>query len=369
MRVALYADAPVLLVGDIERGGVFAALYGTVALLPAEESALIRGFVINKFRGDPSLLDSGFEMLRERTGIATIGVLPYLDLTRLPAEDALEWDAIRHANATSAVLDVAVMRLPRVANLDEFQPLAGEPGVRLRFIGSAEELGTPDLIVIPGTKSTFADLAWLRERGLARAIHHARARGTPILGICGGFQMLGDRISDEDGVEASGEVNGLGLLPVTTSFAREKVTRRVTARVAAATALWAPEDALEPDAPDGATLGSRSLDAYEIHMGRTYDVAPDAGTRPFSMLVGEETMSDGLASEDGLVVGTYMHGLLEDPSLRRALLRRLAARKGVELPRVDEPLTVDELLDRLAADVREHLDLSAISAMIGIDAL
>ena len=191
MRVARYAEAPVLLVGDIERGGVFAALYGTVALLPPEEQALIRGFVINKFRGDPSLLDPGFAMLEARTGIKTLGVLPYLDLSRLPAEDAVDWGAPRAHPASGVVVDVAVMRLPRIANLDEFQPLTNEPGVRVRFVADPSTLGTPDLVILPGTKSTVADLLWLRERGLATAVTDRYHAGALIFGICGGFQNAG----------------------------------------------------------------------------------------------------------------------------------------------------------------------------------
>jgi len=261
MRIARYANAPVLLVGDIDRGGVFASLFGTATLLPVEERMLIRGFVINKFRGDPSLLDPGSDMLHDRTGIPTLGVLPYIDLSRLPAEDALEWDTLgtraREAAQSGAAVDIAVMRFPRIANLDEFQPLACEPGVSVRFVGDASELGQPDVIILPGTKSTLADLAWLRQRGLAAAVTARHAAGTPVLGICGGFQMLGAQLIDEQGAEAKGQAQGLALLPVRTTFAADKVTRRVTARVAHTTALWTSRD------------DAGALDAYEIHMGRS----------------------------------------------------------------------------------------------------
>jgi adenosylcobyric acid synthase len=372
MRVARHANAPVLLVGDIERGGVFAALYGTCALLPEEERALIRGFVINKFRGDASLLDPGFDMLRDRTGISTIGVLPYLDLSQLPEEDALDWDALQRRQPGETPLDIVVMRLPRVANLDEFQPLAGEPAVRLRFVATEAEVGTPDLIIIPGTKSTRADLQWLRDRGLDRAIHSARARGTPIFGICGGLQMLGRRIIDEDGVESGGESIGLALLPITTSFAGEKLTRKVTASVTSATALWHPEDSTEHTAsapPDNHALGAVHLDAYEIHMGRTTVDSTVIGMAPFAVHFDGEILDDGFVSSDGLVIGTYMHGLLENATLRRAMLLRLAARKGIQLPATRDMMTVDESLDQLASVVRDNLDMPAIAAMIGIDEL
>lgn len=352
MRVARYAQSPVLLVGDIERGGVFASLYGTAALLPESDRALIRAFIINKFRGDPSLLDPGFDTLLELTGIPTIGVLPWLDLSRLPAEDAVDWGAGSEKTNCEIVIDVAVMRLPRVANLDEFQPLAAEPGVRVRYVGSAAELGTPDLIIIPGTKSTLGDLAWLRERGLADAIHR-RALGTPVLGICGGYQMLGARIIDELGAEAHGSAPGLGLLPVTTHFEAEKLTRRVTAHAVGRTSVWAPPDA--------------ALEAYEIHMGRT-TVDDPRGVReaPFSIESSDGTAPDGACSADGAVVGTYMHGLLENEPLRRALLASLAERKGVALPDASPLISVEQALDVLADHVAAHLDLAAIGEMVDL---
>jgi adenosylcobyric acid synthase len=259
MRVARHAGAPVLIIGDIERGGVFASLYGTHALLQPEEQALIRGFVINKFRGDPSLLAPGFEMLHERTGVPTLGVLPWLDLSQVPAEDALEWETLQRHD-TTAVIDIAVMRLPRVANLDEFQALAAEPAVNVRFVASPGDLGTPDLVIIPGTKSTLGDLAWLRERGLVAAIQESRAKGTPILGICGGFQMLGTDIIDAGGAEQAGTAPGLGLLPMSTIFEPEKLTRQVSAKVVGSTALWhTGDDALsDRDSGERRPLGAQA---------------------------------------------------------------------------------------------------------------
>jgi adenosylcobyric acid synthase len=371
MRVARYAQSPVLLVGDIDRGGVFASLYGTVALLPEADRALIRGFVINKFRGDPSFLDPGFDALLERTGIPTLGVLPYLDLSRLPAEDAVDWDALGREADEQTLIDVAVIRLPRVANLDEFQPLACEPGVAMRFIGDPNELGSPDLIIVPGTKSTIADLAWMRERGLANAVLDRRARGTPILGICGGFQMLGERIVDDTGIEAHDAVDGLGLLPMTTTFAVEKVTRRVRGRVVSANALWSPDDLIADELQAEATrLGAHSLDAYEIHMGRSQRfLRGHDHPAPFAMHVEQTESCDGASSPDGLVVGTYMHGLLENAPLRRALVDRLIARKGLSRPSSPSVPSIDAALDTLADAVLQHLDFDAIGAMIGLPAL
>lgn len=361
MRVARHADAPVLLVGDIERGGVFAALYGTHALLSDDERRLIKAFVINKFRGDPTLLDPGFDMLEARTGVPTIGVLPWFDLRDLPQEDALEWAQPDHARevaaeATPRALDIVIARLPRVANLDEFQPLLLEPGVRVRFVGHAGEFGTPDLVIIPGTKSTMDDLHWLRERGLADRIQRHAAAGGPVLGICGGYQMLGHRIDDPAGVEGQGSVEGLRLLPVTTEFAREKVTRRVRATATSAASLW--------QAP------SIALPAYEIHMGRTtaldHQVELRSAFRVSADAPGSAEAPDGCCSADGLIVGTYLHGVLEHTALRRALLTRSAERAGIALPPPASALSLDDALDRLATVVGANLDMEAVCAMLDL---
>ena len=367
MRVARHAGAPVLLVGDIERGGVFAALYGTVALLTDEERALVRGFVINKFRGDPSLLTPGFAMLEARTGVPTLGVLPYLDLSRVPAEDGLALDAqgqlagVAHDDGDAPAVDIAVLRLPRIANLDEFQPLACEPGVRVRFVRTPEALGHPDLVIVPGTKATRADLAWVRAQGLDRAVRDAHEAGTPVFGVCGGYQMLGLRIEDPLGVDgAAGGDDGLGLLPVVTDFEMDKVTVRVHARVGA-----------------GEPLGARAgapLDAYEIHMGRTRPAGP-LGPPPFT--VGDAGMVDGATSADGCVVGTYLHGLFENATFRRAVVAAAAARKGIALPTSVTDGAQDDMrddavgraFDALADAVRAHLDLDAVTAMIGLPPL
>jgi adenosylcobyric acid synthase len=390
MRVALYADAPVLIVGDIDRGGVFAALYGTVDLLEPEERKHVRGFVINKFRGDPSLLTPGFAMLEERTGVPTLGVLPYLDLSHLPAEDGLELDAqgrfVRgHPDndpadlASEPVLDIAVLRFPRIANLDEFQPLANEPGVEVRFVRDPAKLGSPDLIILPGTKATMADLAWMRDRGLDAAVRsRCAAARTPVLGLCGGYQMLGTRIVDPTGVEAKAgaAVDGLGLLPAITTFAEEKVTERVQARTVSATALWSADPQARGQTSE--QLPHPALNAYEIHMGRTEPIAgADIGAAPFEVTApGGRTVADGLASTDGLVVGTYLHGLFENVAFRRHVLEALAARHGRTLPPAgdgsapgtarDDP---EAAFDELANAVRRHLDLAAIARLVDLPAL
>jgi len=353
MRVARYAEAPVVLVGDIDRGGVFASLFGTVMLLPESDRALIRGFIINKFRGDPSLLDPGFAMLEERTGIPTLGVVPYADLSRVPAEDAVDW-ASGAAGDETTLIDIAIVRLPRVANLDEFQPLMAEGGVSVRWVSDASQLRSPDLVIIPGTKSTMADLEWMRDRGLDRAIQQRRASGTPVLGICGGFQMLGTELVDEIGLEVRGTVRGLGLLPTIAVFAPEKTTRRVVARVNESSALW---DERDVDA---------EIDGYEIHAGQLV-LSELAGlhARPFTVQSATGEYADGCTSSDGLVVGTYMHGLLENDALRHAMLGRLARRKGQTFTPSTKSSSPSVAIDALADCVRDSVDMNAIATMVG----
>ena len=308
MRVALRANAPVVLVGDIERGGVFASLYGTVALLRDEERALVRAFVINKFRGDPTLISPGPTMLAERTGIPTLGVIPYVPDIGLPEEDTL---GVPTDRVERPIIDIAVVRFPHMANFDDFDPLRREQGVGVRFVERPEQLGKPDLIVLPGTKTTVADLEWLRARGFGAALDGH----TPVLGICGGYQMLGREIRDPLHVESPREcVEGLGLLPVVTTFEAVKTTKRV---------------------PGG---------GYEIHNGVT---------------------EGPLAA--GRVSGTYIHGLFEEPTVRRRFLEQLAEWKGVELALGPLPPTRDDVFDALAEHVSRHCDVRAIFRLAGLE--
>src|SRR5207244_2738430 len=292
MRVAAAARAPVLLAADIERGGVFAALLGTLDLLEPDERALVRGLLVNRFRGDPTLFDDGVDFLQQRSGLPVVGVVPYLEV-RLPAEDSLDLDLLRGEDerAGGALLDVAVVHLGRISNFDELQPLAGEPAIRLRLVRRPQELGRPDLVVLPGTKTTVADLGRLRESGLAGAILDARKGGAAVLGICGGYQMLGEEISDPEGVESPGGAPGLCMLPVRTVFEPTKVTAQRRATVIPRSGLL------------GRCAGLR-VPGYEIHMGRVL-----GDRRPAFELDG---WMEGSVSEDGWVVGTSLHGLLGD---------------------------------------------------------
>ena len=350
MRIARLADAPVVLAGDIDRGGVFAAFVGTLALLEPEDRERVQAFVINKFRGSRALLTSGLDMLSERTGRPVLGVVPYIEDVPVAAEDSLDLDG--RQGAVAADIDVAVIRIPRIANFDDFEPLAREPRVRVRFVRDPAELAATDLIVLPGSKSTIADLAWLRETGFAAAVLDAARAGRPVLGVCGGYQMLGKTLRDPLGLEsAASEVDGLGLLPVGTTFAPAKTTVRVRAR---ATAVFGCARGIE-------------LSAYEIHTGVT---ERRGGDYPFTVTwrngVGTEE-ADGAVNARGNVVGTYLHGLFANDGFRQALLVELAARKGLPAdPRWGRASDGDRY-DRLADVVADALDLPLLARLLRID--
>jgi adenosylcobyric acid synthase len=355
MDLALAADARVLLVGDIDRGGVFAALVGTLELVRPEERALVGGLVLNKFRGDVALLEPGLAFLHERTGVPVAGVVPWVRGLRIAEEDSVALDAARATRrAAPGELEIAVIRLPRLSNHDEFQPLAQEPGVVVRFVDRPEDLLGADLVVVPGTKGTAADLRWLRERGLGDALALRAARGEPVLGVCGGCQMLGRWIRDPAGVESpDAALPGLGLLPLETRFLAEKTTARVE---------------LEVVAPLLAPAPGRPVTGYEIHMG---EVLANGG-RPAARLRSRNgaacDLPDGAVSADGAVVGTLVHGLLEDDGVRLALLARLRARRGLPAPVGPPAPTREQEYDRLAGVLRQHLDWELLCHLARVQA-
>jgi adenosylcobyric acid synthase len=355
MFVAEAADCRVVLVGDIDRGGVFAAFVGTLELLEPHERARIGAFLVNKFRGDVSLLEPGLRFLEKRTGVPVLGVLPYLRHLRVADEDSVSLEErLRRPRAGADEVEIAVVRLPRIANHDDFQPLEAEPGVVVRFVEDPRDLVGADLVVLPGTKSTVADLRWLRESGMAAAVVARARRGGLVLGICGGCQMLGGHIEDPHGVESSeASTEGLGLLAIDTHFARDKRTRQVLARSVAPTFL--------------ACTAGPTLTGYEIHMGRI-DRGSDA---PGIFAIESRSAStdrdeDGAASPDGTVVGTMIHGLFENAELRRRLANGLRERKG--LARHDDAgpaaLQPDEF-DRLARVLRENVDVPLLLRLLG----
>jgi adenosylcobyric acid synthase len=353
MRIARLAEAPVVLAGDIDRGGVFAAFVGTLALLDPPDRERIRAFVINKFRGNRDLLTRGLDQLSELTGRPVLGVVPHIDDVPVAAEDSLDLDG-RHGSADADV-DVAVIRLPRIANFDDFEPLAREPRVRVRFVRTPAELAGADLIVLPGSKNTVGDLAWLRATGLAEAIVAAAAAGRPVVGVCGGYQMLGHTLRDPLGVEsAAREVSGLGLLPVSTTFEPTKTTVRVSARVAAERGVLAGARGVE-------------LSAYEIHVGRTERTAGDPAFTVARRNGVATEHADGAVDARGTVLGTYLHGLFASDGLRRALLTELAGLKGLAADsRWGRPPSGNRF-DRLADVVAGAIDLPLLARLLRVD--
>ncbi len=355
MSIAKYANAPVLLVADIERGGVFAQLVGTMALLEPEERALVKAHVINKFRGDISLFASGPDQLQELTGVPVAGVLPYFFDIHVPEEDTLGLlDA--EADSGGAALDIALIRLPHLANFDDFDPLRHEPGVNVRFVADAGQFGNPHLIIIPGSKTTMADLDWLKDHGLADRIVASRHAGTPVIGICAGYQMLGMELLDPDGIESPRpSSSGLGLLPVTTTFLGDKATHQVTGRVVEARGILSGGEGVP-------------VTAYEIHMGVT---TGEASASPFVIDTRSgQTVSlpDGALDDEGLTLGSYLHGLFHNRQLRRAMLSWLADRKGVVLPESAGEVDQNTEYDKLAAFVWEHLDMDLVYEAAGLRA-
>lgn len=331
MGFARAADVPVVLAGDIDRGGVIAQIVGTQAVLDPADAAMIAGFLINKFRGDVRLFDDGYRLIEARTGWRGFGVLPFFaDAGRLPAEDALD---LRHSKGGGA-FKVACLQLSRIANFDDLDPLAQEPGVNLVMVGAGQPIpGDTDLVIIPGSKSTRADLAYLRAQGwdIDLAAHVRRAGH--VLGICGGYQMLGRIVRDPLGIEGpAGETEGLGLLDVTTEMTPDKRLTRTRA-LHAATGL--------------------EVEGYEIHIGAT--TGPDRA-RPFAHVAGQP---EGAISADGRIIGSYLHGLFRADAFRAAFLRGLGAQtSGLAYGRV-----VEETLDALAAHMETHLDVDGMLAL------
>jgi adenosylcobyric acid synthase len=360
MAVARMADAPVILVGDIDRGGIFASLLGTLALLPPEDLARVRGLVVNKFRGDLALWQPGQELLEQKSGLPVFGTVPFFPNLGLAEEDSVPLDersaSIMRVSREHAreLLKIVVVRLPYMSNFDEFDVLAADPSVHLHVAGSAVEFPTrPDLIVLPGTKNTLHDLAWLWRQGLTRHIRTCVQKGSAILGICGGYQMLGERVSDPAGIEAAAGTieSGLNLLPVETTFASlaEKITTQSQPIIneASRRGLFAH---LLPEHP---------FQAYQIHTGRTLPMETK-GTVAFRF-PDAETMGDGWLSFDGWRAGCYFHGLFENDHFRRGLLTALAERRSPEFALIQtENFDKQAAYDHWAGFLRQHLDLAQL---------
>lgn len=390
MGMAKMADAPVLLVGDIDRGGVFAQLAGTVMLLEEEEKKRIKGTIINKFRGDKSILDPGVKMIEEITGIPVVGVTPYIQVDIEDEDSLTERFSSRHGTGQ---LTIAVIKLPRISNFTDFAVLESMEEINLAYVSRVNQLGEPDMIILPGTKNTMGDLKWLRESGMEAAILKAKEKGCVIFGICGGYQMLGETLSDPEGMEEGGTMRGLGLLPLVTRFTGEKTRTRVNGRL-----LHLP-GALEK-------LSGMELEGYEMHMGNTYfcDTTQEwnmehcleeesngipadrikkdgpvfcqltsaientaafqqAGRQNPKLCRRESTGSkpDGCCGDN--VYGTYVHGIFDKEGIAAALAEALAEKKGMVLSQVttiDRRTYKESQYDLLADTLRKHLDMEKI---------
>lgn len=343
MAIARMTRSPVLLVGDIDKGGVFAQLVGTLVLLEEEERDFVKGFIINKFRGDINILKPGLSILNERTGVPVLGVVPYYHDILINEEDSIH----RTVNEESpSSIEIAVVHLPRISNSTDFEPLQHEEGVHVRYITNVRELGRPDLIILPGSKSTISDLNHIKEIGLATAIREASMNGTPVIGICGGFQMLGNSIEDPQQVESlEKKTEGLGLLDVYTVFEGEKTTHQVRAMVITA---------------NGITKGlqGENLSGYEIHMGQTEYGEVDTAFRITQRSAETRDRPDGAISRNGKVLGTYLHGLFDNDIFRRTLLTNI--KPDFRLHIDDQLATKEEHYDRLASLVRKSVDIEQV---------
>jgi adenosylcobyric acid synthase len=355
MGLAERIDAPVILVADIDRGGVFASIYGTLALLHESERQRVKGVIINKFRGDPALLTSGIEEIERLTEVPILGVMPMIELY-IEDEDGVALDKPRnYRRRAEDELDIAVIQLPHISNFTDFNPLVQQPDVRLRYVKRGQTIGNADLVIIPGSKNTLVDLSYLHQSGLAAEIQDLARNGTAVIGICGGYQMLCQTIYDgiESGID---QMDGLGLLPCETHFSAVKTTTQVNGHIIAP--------------PVGLFSQCRDIrfSGYEIHMGQT---TRNAGAAEFSRLSvnGQSSdHSDGAVSDDGNIMGTYVHGIFDEGSFARALLNALRQRKG--WPPLDFQLSFAAFkqgeYDRLAQAMRDHLDIERIYQIMAL---
>lgn len=350
MGMAKIAGAPVLLAGDIDRGGVFAQLVGTLELLEEEEKRRIKGLIINKFRGDKEILRPGLEMLYEKCRKRVLGVVPFFDVD-IEQEDSLAEELNRKEAGQG--IDIAVIRLPRISNFTDFQSLAISPFVSVRYVERVSQLGKPDVVILPGTKSTTGDLKWLRQGGLEAKISRLYKEGALVFGICGGYQMLGERIEDPDFVEGKEKnIKGIGLLPVATCFEKEKTRTSVEGHISKLSGMWQ-------------SLSGKKVKGYEIHMGKSFFTEKDACS--FTKIGGAE---EGCVNEN--VIGTYLHGIFDEEDFREAFIKILCQKKGINadgIQMVSYEAYRQQQYDKLAAVLRESLDMDAIYKIIKEGAL
>lgn len=369
MGMARMAKAPVLLAGDIDRGGVFAQLYGTVALLEPEERRMVKGLIVNKFRGDPSILEPGIRQIEELCHLPVVGVVPYMKV-EIDDEDSLssrlECRGLR--NASDAAVDIAVIRLPRISNFTDFAVFSCFPDVSLRYVSRVSELGDPDMVILPGTKNTISDLLWMRQNGLEASVLKLADRQVPVWGICGGYQMLGERLEDPLGLEGETgrSISGMGLLPAKTIFEPEKARAQVEGAFSQVEGIF-----------EG--LSGMSFAGYEIHMGRTVIDRENGPAdtarffhgnleicRPLSYLLEVQSQSKQMHQEGwsrGNVYGSYVHGVFDGAGIAKLVVNALRKKKGL-LQQADQSFDYafykEQQYDRLASGLRESLDMDAI---------
>lgn len=356
MSVAKYCQAPVLLCGDIDRGGVFASLIGTLEILEPEERELIKGFIINKFRGDISLLTDGLDWLEDKTQKQVAGVVHHYRDIHIPEEDSVALDLPSHATQAEHIT-INVIQLPHISNFDDFDPLSRDPLINLQFSETTESLSSTDLIIIPGSKSTISDLQWLEETGLADEITQLhQSKNIPIIGICGGYQMLGQQLLDPNLVESKlPEYSGLGLLNHTTTFASTKSTHRITGKVASSHGLLK-------------YATNSQISGYEIHMGTSVHES----FSPFILETRKDVPDfkpspDGIESIDGLVFGTYIHGLFHNTAIRQSIVKFISESKGIMVANNDYEYSMDNEYNKLADWVRNSLDMDLLYKITGLE--
>ena len=341
MGLAELINAPVLLVGDIDRGGVFAQLIGTVALLEIHEQQRIKGLLVNKFRGDRSLFQDGVRILEEKGGKPVLGVVPYVDCD-IDDEDSL---SDRLSRKSSDIIDIAVINLPKISNYTDFSPLSGYSGVSVRYTGKSAELGSPDMIILPGSKSTIADMKWLRESGFENLIKQKVSAGVPLFGICGGYQMLGKTISDPENTECGGKIRGLELLDMHTVFCRDKTQKQSDGIITAKPNIFGK-------------LNGKAVSGYEIHMGQT-----ESHESPLIRF--SDGRCDG--AYKGCVFGTYLHGIFDSSGISAAIIGELFNRRGLDFSGVlNYKEYKEKQYDCLADALRQNIDMEKIYSILDI---
>ncbi len=343
MAIAKYLDAPTYIVGDIDRGGIFAQLLGTYWLLEEEEKKLVKGFIVNKFRGDINLFNDGVNIIQEKSGVPVVGIVPYVNDLILPEEDAATIEDF--AKSADKKIDICVIFYPHISNFDDFDALKMQKEVNLRFVRNIEEFGTPDLVILPGSKNTISDLIWVRKTGFENILKKYVQDGGRLIGVCGGYQMLGKKIHDPQKMESDTEtIDGLGFLNTVTVLRTNKTTRQITAKMVKDIGFFTDE----------------TLEGYEIHLGQTEFL--DANHGIFKIIVGNQVITDGAFNDGFKVWGTYIHGIFNNDGFRNSFLKTL----GIEISGLSYKESLNKSIDKLADVMEESIDVQKIMEDTGI---